>query len=92
MKNFIFCAVVRASALLRIIKKYSYVKELWDEYLVNETLTTKIKSRNIGCQSQMGKFDLFFGLHLGNRLYSHMDNLSKSLQSEKKCLVPLVSD
>ena len=31
----------------------------------------------------MGKFHLFFGLHLGHRLYSHTDNLLKSLQSEK---------
>ena len=57
--------------------------ELWNECLVNENFTTEIKSRVIGCQSQMGKFDLFFGLHLGHRLYSHTDNLSKSLQSKK---------
>ena len=31
----------------------------------------------------MGKFHLFFGLHLGHRLCSHTDNLLKSLQSEK---------
>ena len=55
-----------------------------------ENLTIEIKSRVTGCQSQMGKFDLFFGLHLGHRLYSHTDkififhsHLSKSLQSEK---------
>ena len=55
-----------------------------------ENLTIEIKSRVTGCQSQMGKFDLFFGLHLGHSLYSHTDkififhsHLSKSLQSEK---------
>ena len=57
--------------------------ELWNECLVNENLTTEIKSRVTGCQSQMDKFDLFFALYLGARLYSHTDNLSKSLQSEK---------
>ena len=57
--------------------------ELWNECLVNENLTTEIKSRVISCQSQMGKFHLFFGFHLGHRLYSHADNLLKSLQSEK---------
>ena len=31
----------------------------------------------------MGKFHLFFGLHLGHRLYSHTDNLLISLLSEK---------
>ena len=31
----------------------------------------------------MGKFDLLFGLHLGHRLYSHTENLSKLLPSEK---------
>ena len=56
---------------------------LWNECLVNENLATEIKSRVICCQSQMGKFDLFFGLHLGHHLYSHTENLSKSLQSEK---------
>ena len=74
---------VRASALLRIIENYSYIMELWNECPVNENLTAEIKSRVIGCQSHMSKFDLFFGLHLGHRLYSHTDNLSKSLQGEK---------
>ena len=34
--------------------------ELWNEHLVNENLPTEIKSKIIGCQNQMGKFDLFF--------------------------------
>ena len=41
---------VRASALLRIIENYSYIMELWNECLVNENLTTEIKSQVIGCQ------------------------------------------
>ena len=74
---------VRASALFRIIENYSYIIELWNECLVNENLTTEIKSRVIGCQSKMGKFDLFFRLYLSHHLYSDMDKLLKSLQSDK---------
>ena len=57
---------VRASDLLRIIQNYSYIMELWNECLLNEKPTTEIKSQVIGCQSQIGKFDLFFRLHLGH--------------------------
>ena len=67
---------VRESGLLRIIENYSYIIKLWNESLVSEKLTTEIKSRVIACQNQLGKFDLFFGLHLGHRLYSHTANLS----------------
>ena len=56
---------VRVSVLLEIIESSSYLMELRNECLVNENLTTEIKSRVIGCQIQMGKFDLFFELHLG---------------------------
>ena len=74
---------VRESGLLRIIENYLYIIKLWNKSLVNENLTTEIQSRVTGCQNQLAKFDLFFGLHLGHRLYSHTANLSKSLQSEK---------
>ena len=81
-KLFTTRCTVKAPALLRIIKNCSYIMELWNEFLVNKDLTTEIKSRVNGCQSQMGKFHLFFRIHLGHRLYSHTDNLLKSLQSE----------
>ena len=75
---------VRASALLRTIKNYSCFMEIWNECLVNENLTTEIKSRVIGYQNRIDKFDLFFlGLQLEHCFYSHMNNLSKSLQIEK---------
>ena len=35
----------------------------------------------------MERFDFFFGLHLGERLYSHTDNLSKTLQGTKMATV-----
>ena len=74
---------VRESGLLRIIENYLYIIKLWNKSLVNENLTTEIQSRVTACQNQLAKFDLFFGLHLEHRLYSHTANLSKSLQSEK---------
>ena len=37
----------------------------------------------IGCQAQMNTFDFFFGLNLGQRLFSHTDNLSRTLQQTK---------
>ena len=57
--------------------------ELWNGCLLNENPTTEIKLQVLSCQTQMSKFDLFLGLHLGHRLYSHTDNLPKSLQSKK---------
>ena len=41
----------------------------------------------MGCQAQMNTFDFFFGLNLGQRLFSHTDNLSKTLQQTKISVV-----
>ena len=57
--------------------------ELWNECFVNENLTTEIKSRVIGCQSQVDKFDLFFGLHFEQRLYSHTEK-SFEINADRK--------
>ena len=35
----------------------------------------------------MERFDFFFGLHLGGRLHSHTDNLSKDLKGAKVAAV-----
>ena len=35
----------------------------------------------------MERFDFFFGLHLGGRLHSHADNLSKDLKGTKVAAV-----
>ena len=74
---------VRATSFQRIIDNYSYLMELWDHCLHHDKLNTEVKARVIGCQSQMYKFWLFFGLSLGQRFYSHTDNLSKTLQGTK---------
>ena len=46
-------------------------------------MDSDIKARIIGCKKQMQQFDYFFGLHRGNRIYSHTDNLSKALQNKQ---------
>ena len=48
-----------------------------------ERLQPDVRARIIGCKAQMEQFDFVFGLHLGERLYSHTDNLSKTLQATK---------
>ena len=50
---------------------------------MEEKLTTDVKSRIIGYNFQMRTFSFFFGLCLGQRLYSLTDNLSKTVQKEK---------
>ena len=57
--------------------------KLWDECLQEGGLNTEVKARIMGCKNQMSTFHFFFGLCLGQRLFSITDNLSKALQSEK---------
>ena len=38
---------------------------------------------SFGCQAKMNTFDFFFGLNLWQRLFSHTDNLSRTLQQTK---------
>ena len=73
----------RANFFQRILDNYYHLYKLWEECLAEPGLTKEVKSRIIGCKSQMERFDLYFGLKLGKLLYSHTDNLSKTLQGEK---------
>ena len=50
---------------------------------LDQKLKADVRGRIIGCQAQMNTFDFFFGLHLGERLFSHTDNLSKTLQKTR---------
>lgn len=77
---------VRATSFQRILDNYILLYNLWSECL-KENLTKEVKSRIIGCKSQMESFAFYFGLKLGKLLYSHTDNLSKTLQSEKMSAV-----
>ena len=46
-------------------------------------LKSELIARVIGCHTQMTKFNFFFGINLGQRLYSLTHNMSNSLQSKK---------
>ena len=46
-----------------------------------------MRARIIGCKTKMERFAFFFGLHLGGRLHSHTDNLSKDLNGTKVAAV-----
>ena len=76
---------VRATSFQRIIDNCTYLYDLWSECLHNQGLTKDVKSRIIGCKAQMESF--YFGLTLGKIIYSHTDNLSKTLQNEKMSAV-----
>ena len=79
---------VRASCFQKIIDQYDSLQQPWDLCL-QEKLTADVRSRTIGCQAQMQSFKFFSGLCLGQKLYSHIDNLSKGLQS--KTLPPIAA-
>ena len=63
----------------RIIDNYAALEEEWNVCLKMK-LKADVKSRIIGCQTQMRKFEYFFGLQLSQCIFSHTDNLSKTLQ------------
>ena len=78
---------VRGNFFQRIIDSYRFLYELWDECLRKSGLNRDVKSRIIGCKSEMEKFDFYFGLKLGKLLFSHTDELSQTLQSQKMSAV-----
>ena len=65
-----------------ILDNYAALLQEWTISL-DEKLQSNIRGRIIGCQAQMNTFDFFFGLNLGQRLFSHTDNLSRTLQQTK---------
>ena len=67
---------VRASCFQRILDKEWTIS-------LDEKLQSNIRGRIIGCQAQINTFDFFFGLNLGQRLFFHTDNLSRTLQQTK---------
>ena len=70
---------VRANCFPRIIDNYRFLYELWDEYLMESGLNRDVKSRIIGCKSQIETFDFYYGLKLGKLLIPHTDKLSQTL-------------
>ena len=45
-------------------------------------MESELKGRIIGAKTQMESFELYFGLYLGARPYSHNDNLARSVQNK----------
>ena len=72
---------VRATCFQRVLNNYNALLTLWNECLQSDPKPDPdVRGRIIGCQAQMKSFDFFFGLNLGQRIFSHTDNLSESLQ------------
>ena len=76
---------VRAVCFRCILENYSALVEEWRVFL-EDKLQPDVTGRIVGCQAQMQTY-FFFGLSLGERLFSHSDNLSKTLQSMKMSAV-----
>lgn len=74
---------VRADCFKRILENYENLMGVWKHCLENDRMQTDLKARIIGVEKQMKSFDFFFGLSIGHRLFSHTDNLSRTLQAEK---------
>ena len=73
---------VRISCSNKIFERYQSLQKLW-KVCLGENLESEVRTRILGCQSQMEFFSFFFGLLLSHRLYSLTDNLSKTSQTEK---------
>ena len=70
---------IRAESLQSNIDNYTALLETWQESL-GATKDTERRARIIGVSSQMNTFSFFFGVMLGQLLFSHSDNLSRTLQ------------
>lgn len=53
---------------------------LW-EWLLDNYLDTEMNARIRGVDVNIGTFDYVFKVYLGELIFSHSDNLSKSLQN-----------
>ena len=70
---------IRATCLQRVIDNYEALMKLWIHCLDSKKMESELKGRIIGV---MQSFELYFGLHLGARFYSHTDNLARSVQNK----------
>ena len=70
---------VRAEALASISENYEALLSTW-EVAKESTKETEMKARILGVESQMEKFEYFFGVEFGRKVFNMVDNLSKTLQ------------
>ena len=68
----------------RILANYSAFLQDWS-FCLKEKLQLDIRVRTVGCQPLMNIFDLFFGLNLGEHLFSHAETLLKMMQKRMCC-------
>ena len=71
---------VRAEALTSISENYQALQSTW-EAAKQATKDSEMRARITGVASQMERFDYFFGVELGRKCLSMVDNLSQALQS-----------
>ena len=71
---------VKAASLKSVLGNYKALQQLWETSKDAVTDPT-MKARIIGVESQFRTFPFFFGLHLGELVLRHSDNLSKALQA-----------
>lgn len=74
---------VRAACFMHILNHYSALMKEWRVSL-EDNLQPEVRGRIVGCQGQMQTFDFFFGLSLGESLFSHSDDLKPC--SRRRCL------
>ncbi len=72
---------VKADSMRSIIDNYSVLEELWEK-AVSVVHDTEVIARIGGVRAQMETFEFFFGLLLGECLFRHSDNLSRTLQKK----------
>ena len=73
---------VRATCFQKILDNYEELLTLW-KICLETNLEPDIRGRIVGCQAQMRSFNFFLGFILSQRIFSHTDNLSKTLQEVK---------
>ena len=74
---------VHTECFKRILDNYKELMTLWKFCLENDNMAIEVKSRIVGVKKQMEERNFFFVLNVGHRVYSHTDNLWKTLQAEK---------
>ena len=53
---------------------------------LEEKLDFETKSRTVGCKNQLESFSFFFELNMGQKFYAHTDNLSRTVNRNRRNL------
>ena len=72
------CSTFRALSLQGILDNWAVFQELRDEILEGR-VDPEVRSRFVGVQIQIQRFDFFFGIQLRILVLRHTDNLSSAL-------------